>query len=246
MLEQDDWVNLPGKTMIRGFVRNYARLVGIDGQALMSDLEGMSMPESPELRGAIGTPVRMPREGRPDRRDTLRVIAGVLALICALLAYFFLPPDFWQSTVQAFKAASQSNQAAVETTLESSPSSAATTAETPTLVEQSTSVQPEQPVVPNVALVDPIPADPVTDVQAAAASVLKFRFAQPSWVEVRDRDGRVIFSQKNAAGSQRDVEGHPPFSVVIGNAAHVTLQYKGALVDLSRRSKDDVARVTVE
>ena len=56
-LEQDDWTSLPGKTMIRGFVRNYARLVGLDGQLLMSALEGMAMPKSPELRGAEGTPV---------------------------------------------------------------------------------------------------------------------------------------------------------------------------------------------
>ena len=52
--------------------------------------------------------------------------------------------------------------------------------------------------------------------------------------------------QDNAAGSEREVEGQPPFSVVIGNSKHVTLQYKGTAVDLSKRSKDDVARVTVE
>ena len=245
-LEEDDWANLPGKTMIRGFVRNYARLLGLDGQALMSDLEGLSMPKSPELRGAVGTPVSMPKEGKSDRRDTLRVLAGILVLILAVLAYFFLPADFWQSTVQAFKAASQSNQVADEVTLESSPLSETAAVEAATSVEQSELVQPEQPAVPSEAPVDPIPAVLVPEVQAPTANVLKFSFAQPSWVEVRDGNGQVIFSQKNAAGSQRDVEGQPPFSVVVGNAAHVSLHYKGAAVDLSKRSKDDVARVIVE
>jgi cytoskeleton protein RodZ len=29
-LENEDWQSLPGNTMIRGFVRNYARLLNID------------------------------------------------------------------------------------------------------------------------------------------------------------------------------------------------------------------------
>ena len=245
-IEDEDWAALPGKTMIRGFVRNYGRLVGLDGNALMSELEGLSMPKSPELRGAVGTPVSMPREGKSDRRDTLRVLAGVLALILALLAYFFLSPDFWQSTVQAIKEASQSNQVEVDASQESPPVSAASTMGTSGAVEQTETVPPEPLVIPSEVPADPIPSDPVPEVQAPVANVLKFSFSQPSWVEVRDGNSQVIFSQKNEAGSEREVEGQPPFSVVIGNSKHVTLQYKGAAVDLSKRSKDDVARVTVE
>jgi cytoskeleton protein RodZ len=246
-LEQDDWASLPGKTMIRGFVRNYARLVGLDGRELMAALEGMAMPKSPELRGAEGTPVSMPKEGKSDRKDVLRVLAGLLVLALALVAYFFLPADMWQSTVQAIKDASQSNEAVVDTVADTPPVGP----ETPAPVAQVESVTPEQPVVvPEPASV----SEPViqrteglaAEVQTPVTNVLKFGFTQPSWVEVRDRNGQIIFSQKNPAGSQRDVQGQPPFSVVIGNAAHVTLHYKGNAVDLSKRSKDDVARLTIE
>ena len=246
-LEQDDWASLPGKTMIRGFVRNYARLVGLDGRELMAALEGMAMPKSPELRGAEGTPVSMPKEGKSDRKDVLRVLAGLLVLVLAMVAYFFLPPDIWQSTVQAIKDASQSNEVVVDTVADSPP----VVPETPASVAQVESVMPEPPVVvPEPASV----SEPViqrteglaAEVQTPVTNVLKFGFTQPSWVEVRDRNGQIIFSQKNPAGSQRDVQGQPPFSVVIGNAAHVTLHYKGNAVDLSKRSKDDVARLTIE
>ena len=246
-LEQDDWASLPGKTMIRGFVRNYARLVGLDGRELMAALEGMAMPKSPELRGAEGTPVSMPKEGKSDRKDVLRVLAGLLVLALALVAYFFLPADMWQSTVQAIKDASQSNEVVVDTVADTPPVGP----ETPAPVAQVESVTPEQPVVvPEPASV----SEPViqrteglaAEVQTPVTNVLKFGFTQPSWVEVRDRNGQIIFSQKNPAGSQRDVQGQPPFSVVIGNAAHVTLHYKGNAVDLSKRSKDDVARLTIE
>ena len=246
-LEHDDWASLPGKTMIRGFVRNYARLVGLDGRELMAALEGMAMPKSPELRGAEGTPVSMPKEGKSDRKDVLRVLAGLLVLVLAMVAYFFLPPDIWQSTVQAIKDASQSNEVVVDTVADSPP----VVPETPASVAQVESVMPEPPVVvPEPASVPELVIQRTeglaAEVQAPVTNVLKFGFTQPSWVEVRDRNGQIIFSQKNPAGSQRDVQGLPPFSVVIGNAAHVTLHYKGNAVDLSKRSKDDVARLTIE
>ena len=247
-LEQDDWASLPGKTMIRGFVRNYARLVDLDGQGLMSALEGMAMPKSPELRGAEGTPVSMPKEGKSDRKDVLRVLAGLLILILALVAYFFLPPDLWQSTVQAIKDASQSN---VATVVDAAPDVPPVTPDTTVPVEQVEPVTPQQPVVVPEAASEPAPEvqapeSPAAEVEAPVSSALTFSFAQPSWVEVRDRNGQVIFSQMNPAGSQREVQGQPPFSMVIGNAAHVTLHYKGNAVDLSKRSKDDVARLTIE
>ena len=79
------------------------------------------------------------------------------------------------------------------------------------------------------------------------ANGLKFGFDPPSWVEVRDRSGQVIFSQFCSAGSQREIEGQPPFALVVGNSSHVTLLYNGKAVDLSKhRSKDDVARLTLE
>ena len=38
-LENGDWQGLPGQTFIRGFVRNYARLVQIDSAPLMAQLD---------------------------------------------------------------------------------------------------------------------------------------------------------------------------------------------------------------
>jgi cytoskeleton protein RodZ len=75
---------------------------------------------------------------------------------------------------------------------------------------------------------------------------LKMRFAQPSWVEIRDATGQTIYSQLNPAGSEREIEGQPPYVMVVGNAAHVTVSYQGRTIELQPRSKDDVARVTVE
>ena len=38
-LERGDWQGLPGQTFIRGFIRNYARLLQIDPAPLMDQLD---------------------------------------------------------------------------------------------------------------------------------------------------------------------------------------------------------------
>ena len=255
-LEADDWSSLPCNTIIRGFVRNYARLLGVNANLLMAALDQLSMPQGPELEVTVGTPVSMPPEGAVDRRDFARVLSGLLVLVLAVSAYFFFPQELWLSTLSALKSATQ----ATETVAEKEPPAVPEVAKAPEAVAVQaealpTAVQPA--VTPSAAVPAPVstPANtpastsastPASTPPSASANVLKFSFAQASWVEVRDRSGQVVFSKKNDAGTEREVEGQPPFAVVIGNAGYVTLQYKGKAVDLSKRSRDDVARLTLE
>ena len=238
-MEDDNWLSLPCNTIIRGFVRNYARLLGLNADSLMGQLDPLTLPQGPELEMTVGTPVSMPVEGRVDRRDFARVLSGLLVLVLAVAAYFFFPQELWLSTLSALKTATQSAEVVVEKA-PAEPEAAPVPAEAlPAAVQPAAT--PAAPPAPAT-----MPSTPASAPATTSANVLKFSFAQPSWVEVRDRSGQVIFSKKNDAGTVREVEGQPPFAVVVGNAGQVTLQYKGKAVDLSKRSKEDVARLTLE
>ena len=63
---------------------------------------------------------------------------------------------------------------------------------------------------------------------------------------MRDRDNKVVFSQRSPAGSEHAVGGQGPFSLVIGNAAGVKLFWRGQVVDLAPHTKGEVARLTLE
>jgi cytoskeleton protein RodZ len=80
------------------------------------------------------------------------------------------------------------------------------------------------------------------------AHTLHFKFDRESWVEVRDGNGNRIFSQLNAAGSERAVSGVPPLSIIVGNASSVHMSYNDEPVDLTPFLKldVDVARLTLE
>ena len=239
-LEAEDWSSLPGMTIIRGFIRNEARLLGLNPDHLMAELDKQKMPQVVDLELNVGTPVSIPSESAVDRRDYVWVFSGLIILGLAAAALFLLPQDWWQSTVSAFRAVLQSNEAVVEHEPVVSPEKKVGTAELPVVAQP----QPEQSGVPEAPsnTVPPAAVDPVP----VLGNALKFSFAKPAWVEVRDRDGRIIFSRLSQAGSQQIVEGQPPYSLIVGNATYVTLEYKGNAVKLPNRSKDDVSRLSLE
>jgi len=70
-------------------------------------------------------------------------------------------------------------------------------------------------------------------------------FAEDSWVEITDSDGKILMAQLNHGGSRRLISGQPPFSLVIGNAAAVRVVYNDALIDLRPHVKVEVARLTL-
>jgi cytoskeleton protein RodZ len=281
-LEANDWFQWP-KSVTRGFVRNYARYLGLDAGPLMEALDHVPMPQGPELAVGADSSVNMPHERQRDRRDYVRVVAGLIIFALALLAVFFVPAETWQTPFDSIKALVSDKETvpdpvikpldatgAVSGIIEIAPEEAFSAAPAPLPDAASASGTPppdtapvaaDSAVPPVAASSDPVLAAPsaavplepaalVPDtpgaVPSASDAVLAFSFAESSWVEVRDRDGRIVLSQLNPAGSQREVAGQPPFALVVGNSPRVTLQYKGKPVDLAPRSRDGVARLTLE
>lgn len=248
-LEANDWSRLP-KTIIRGFVRNYARFVGLDVVSLMAALDGMAMPQGPELKVQIGSPVSMPKEGGADRKDYARVFAGLIILLLAILAYFLVPAETWRTTLDSIKELVQRNQKTVKPAADLVKDAGTVAAPDADVIPPAPATVPDAPELPasppQSVSSSPETAKPMASPASSSGEALVFAFSQPSWVEVRDRSGQIVFSQLSEAGSRREITGQPPFSLVVGNASHVTLQFRGKPVDFSKRSKEDVARLTLQ
>jgi cytoskeleton protein RodZ len=88
-----------------------------------------------------------------------------------------------------------------------------------------------------------VPA-PIADA-TIADQPLTLAFRDHSWSEVRDRNGRVLLSGMNPGGTAQTLSGTPPLELVIGNAADVSVSYKGQPVDLAPYTRQNVARFTL-
>jgi cytoskeleton protein RodZ len=265
-IEADDWLSLPGQTFVKGFVRNYARLLGLDPAEVARELDRSFVSQPVTLDISPGTNESLPQAGQPYKRDILAVTAGVVLVVLALLAYMFASASVIDRLTESWATlrglvvptpSAQSTGPAEPASLAPAVPPEVPSAGPAPLAPAATG-QPASPAggtgEASVSAASPVPvAPPVQPAAAAALPVsgadstgVHLTFTQPSWVEIRDGSGQIVFSQLNPAGTQRYVEGQPPLTLVIGNATHVTVKYKGQPVALTQRSKDDVARLTLE
>lgn len=90
------------------------------------------------------------------------------------------------------------------------------------------------------------PSTPADAGASAAGVPLRLRFERESWVEVRDASGKLLLHGTQPAGSARDIAGRKPYSLVIGNAAHVRLEHDGREIDLGAIARQGVARLKID
>jgi cytoskeleton protein RodZ len=219
-IERNDFEQLPGATFVRGFIRSYAKLLRLDPFPLLAMLERETPKADAQIHLPKDTGAALPQPG--ERRSYLpyfALLVTVAAVVIAVATYFDWPGG-------AEKSKSKSPLAA---TVPAAPQTLANVVQPP-----ATQVEPGQPAPPKTASLGP-------DFRQ-----LIFVFEDKSWVEVKDATQRVIFAQNNDSGTRQVVNGKPPFSLVIGNASHVQLQFEDQQVDLRPHTKVEVARLTLE
>lgn len=230
-LENERWEELPNGPFLRGFLRNVARALNLDAAALTEKVDASltrsSSPDSIFAPQGV-THATLPRRSGPadDRRGGRTLVYGAFlsALIAALIAWS--GTESFDRTIAAAKGINQA----------------------PTTV----AMAPTAPAASRIAVPDAsVTTTPASPDQAAAgkapspasALALLFHFNEESWVEVRSADGKVLLQRLNAAGSEQEVDGEAPFSLVVGNAKGVALKFRGQTVDLTPYTRDSVARL---
>lgn len=260
-LENGDWQALPGHTFIRGFVRNYARLVHLDPAPLMAQLDAtLEKPVSTLGEGEVRQAPMPHGGGAISRRDRAVVMTGGLLVVLAGLVYLLLPNDLssLRDSAQGLLDSLSHKEAPAEPASTPAAEPVFPPGSTPQQVMNPQAETPAvAPAAPESAAVPvPAPAAPAAPEPATApaplappvanAAPLRFVFDKDSWVEVRDRGNKVIFSQRSAAGSEQSVSGNGPYSLVIGYAPGVKLFWRGQPVDLVPHTRGDVARLVLE
>ena len=286
-LERDDFDALPGMAFLRGFMRNYARHVGLDAAPLLDAVQRMAGQGSPDLSPIRNADGDLPSGGsRRSGSFPAGLVVLVLLVLLAVGWYFDWfrtgtspsaetvvesAPAFAPAPSQAIEPQSAIQmtppQPAAVDPAEDAPdqvpsgtvaadgesATAAPDAATDAAVETTSAGEAAAAPAVDTAAALPAPvaagaAPAVTEALAATAAgsgQLSFRFGADSWVEVRDASGTILNSGTNRAGSTRSVQGTAPFTLVVGNAANVTLEQDGKAVDLAAHVRGSVARLTL-
>jgi len=263
-LEAGQFERLPGAVFVRGFIRNYARLVKLNPDELLVEAGNVLPQQAPRPETPPSQDIPFP-SARPRSWQKYAWAAAVLVVAIAFYEFFVTSEEMVVTThpvdvapAPPALAERRDKIAPAPPAVTPSPQSAAKPAPPATKGEAAAVEAP--PVQPVAAAPAPKPAPPpasqpatpAPDVVAASAGgkpgerQVMLEFEDESWVEIRDRDGKVILWQLNLPGTRQVVSGRPPLSFVIGNAHGVRLTYDDRPVNLAPYTRTDVARMTLE
>jgi len=252
-IESDRYAELPGAVFVRGFVRNYARLLKLDPVPLLHALE-------PELGGEV--PLRaheiagtLPEAARRDHgRWWLALIVIVVGAAGIAAAY-----EWWRGRSVADVPAQPSaplekppapralEPAGTPPALESIPLAPERVTDTPGGGGGEASPPAGAAAGPRDAPAPAAAADTAPGKPAPAGIVrIDVAFEAESWIELRDGEGALQYSGTVTAGSARSFEAHAPVSMVVGNAGGVRITYNGKPFDVASHATRNIARFTLE
>jgi len=249
-LEAGDFERLPGPVFVRGFIRNYARLVKLDPDAFLRQVETelSGLPHSPEAPPSKDIP--FPPQ-RPSRWPVVGLIGVVVLAVLAFYEFYWTEQRAGLEAPGAAVPAKHAEPAAAKPerqAAESTPTPVAPVTETALSLPPAETDKPPAPVVATTPAAAPAPAtvQPGAATPPAAEGEVHLQFSEKSWVEIQDRDGKIVFSHLNPQGSEKRISARAPLSIVIGNAHAVRLTYNGRPVDLAAHTKVGVARLVLE
>ena len=271
-LESSDYARLPKGTFLRGFVRNYAKVLGIDTEGLLSQL-AQTAPRGP-APGIVVPSQNIRFDPIGERLSNPYVKAGGLAVVFISLGfavmYWWLfirpapPATAKKDTMPAAQniaaapipaadpvvpVPAPSEPAKTEVTQADVPKAAPAKVEPPK-VEPPKTAPPKSELskVAAATKVEPakVDAPAAPPVRGPNDHTVRFSFRGESWVDIRDRSGRVLLQRINTKGSEAEVSGRPPFTIIIGNAPDVKVTYDGREFPLEPHTRVAVARFTLE
>lgn len=248
-IETEDWSNLPAPVFVRGFVRNYAKLVDVAMDTLVR-------PVAPAETATqtITAPSAGVRLGKSPVARWLLLPVLLVFLFIAVVSGLYTWLSRGEETLVTATPQPQSSLPSAEPGPAVAPAMVAETRPTPPIPTQTPQAPTPEIVRPDAAppvqtpTPTPVPqttALPTPEPAATGSASMKFSPQEDAWIQVVDGKG-MRFSKLVRAGSTEVVTGTPPFRLVVGNAANVSLTYNGHAIDLKPFIGEKVARLTLE
>ena len=231
-LEENDFARFPGETFVRGHLRSYARLLNIDVNELLRIYGGA--PIAVQRATPLPDPVKWRPVSLEQKASHWRRYSGLGATALVLVALWSWQQHREQTQRLSLTAEGNSTQefaGGIDSALSSGAENA---------LLDSVQLLPNPEVKSRAApAVAESAAEAANAVAASDADKLSLRFSADCWIEIKDRDNKLIVATLKHADEKLQIEGRGPFKVLLGYAPGVSMAYNGApvKVDVSEGSR---------
>ncbi|MDP5254092.1 MULTISPECIES: cytoskeleton protein RodZ [unclassified Vibrio] len=259
-------------TFIRGYVRNYARLVGLDENQVLDSLSHFEhvQHKPQEMQSFSG------KTKQAKHNSRIMWVTGIIFIIILGISSLW-----WLQNQQNNSLTENLNQAISEGTNLSalepevsepvSPVSdlpaASDESSTEALTDTDAPAETSPASLPSTTVADnqgePVAESaPIATADVAAVATqnavsepqapvtvksqnLVMDFSDDCWVQIKDASGKTLLVGLQEAGKQVDLSGEKPFQVVLGAPEAVNMTFASEPIDLSRYTAGKVARFTL-
>nr|WP_282440373.1 RodZ domain-containing protein [Stenotrophomonas indicatrix] len=228
-LEQEQWQKLGAPVFVRGQLRSYARLLGVDVSELLEQAQ-----VGPVVPPTLVSHTHTPRARRIAENLGRRALYVGITAVLAVPVWFATRGHFDGTAPSPNTASLDVIPAAVPVT----PAGPGSAAAAPAEVAAAPVTKPT--ATPYVASLAPVPR-----AAPAAAANLDMQFSGDSWVDIAGPDGGSVEKALIKAGETRSFTPGQVARVTLGNASAVQVQQNGAIVDLTPYQRANVARFQV-
>jgi cytoskeleton protein RodZ len=221
-LEADQFDILGAQVFVRGHLRQYAQLLGLDADDVM---QAYSVDDHPNDDPIVGLqPIRV-RDGG-DLRVWLS-LGGVVLVMVALLIWWLASPD-GDTAVSVIGPTTSSLESAPPPVVQAPVREPETADEDTTPVEMAAagSALADTPAAPIASVVDVVADE--TELPVAGTFSVEITFDEDCWVEIIGGDDRRLFYGLGRAGARSRFEASSPMSVLLGNVDGVRIAINGA------------------
>ncbi|UQA52243.1 MULTISPECIES: cytoskeleton protein RodZ [Vibrio] len=257
-------------TFTRGYLRSYAKLVGLDEKIVLAALEQTSevhvKPQETEMQS-------FSRKTKHEKHNSrIMLLTWAIAIVITGISGAW----WWQNQQEnslaqvVTESSSETEQTADDADIDLMSADeliASTPAEVAPVVEVAEAVSSADETVSKaesavatteetmteavaeepVAVIEDAQAtqEPMTPVVPEGMTLLTMKFKADCWIQVKDSNGKTLVSGTRKPGQDVELAGKAPFKVILGAPEGVTMTFASEPVDLSGYTSGKVARFTL-
>lgn len=257
ILEAEDYAALPGPTYVQGYLRSYARLLGLDAAALVAAYRSQRL---------LVSEVQAGRKRPTLDHGSFQRYLGLLVLLVVLVGLWAWQRWSQHSVEQvAMELPATIAPVASGAPGEFMPAPAALRAEAgldpmtgavEDLVAEVVAVasgsetdpSPHVDALPAVALppaAEPAPQPAADPLPGLSDDRLTLRFSGDCWVQVKDASGVTLVAELKHADDVLDLRGVGPFNILLGYAPAVEVAFNGRPVAIRADDSNQTAALVV-
>jgi len=259
LLENNDFEKFKVETYLKGYLRAYSKLLGIDGDRIIKLYKESNPEKEPEI-----LPDVKPKNQKNSSDRSVKLFSYIIGLSIALSMLIWyqknitIKPDANNNNIGNIELNKNNKINGVDTSykiithsdywqwpIDNIPDRYRDSGEN----DNSKSVKNEKikdNIKENVIQEEVLETEesPIYETQQSADTVV-LNLRGDSWIEIYDREGNRLFLDLARSGKNYIINGDSPFDILLGAANEVSVEFNGSLVNIEPYIRYGIARFTL-